>query len=219
MNNIVIQTLAASEGKLLKDLVPDASFSSKKKDYSRAIIDFYLNKNLGFEYKEYLGKLGLTLKTTPINKGSLSSVEPLRLCSINLINFVNETWNQSALHSSLRGLLILPFIVEARNLGQPYRRVGRPIIWIPSDDEIKAIYEDWSIYKDYALRGAVPAKRGEVAAKLTFPTESVMKFIHMKPHSVKNKFELDSFGNQVRRMAFYLNPSRLRTLLLSEKPN
>ncbi len=217
MNNIVIQTLAALEGELLKDLVPEVGFSPKKKDYSRAIIDLYLNNSLGFDYKAYLTELGLTLKTTPITKGSLTSVEPLRICSINLVNFVNEEWLDSSLYRALKGFLILPFIVEAKNLGQPYRRVGRPIIWIPSDDEIKSVHSDWLTYKEYALRGAVPAKRGCTDDKLTFPTEAVMKFIHMKPHSVKDKFELDSFGNQVRKMAFYLNPPRLRTLLLSQK--
>jgi DNA mismatch repair endonuclease MutH len=216
MNNQIIETIQGISGLALKDLAPELSLKETRKDYSRAIIDAYLNKTLSFNYKEYLFQLKLTLKTTPINKGGLTSLEPMRLCSLNLINLAQETWEESSLHIALSGLLIVPLIVEAKNLGQPYRLIGNPLIWVPDKVEAELIHEDWLMYKKYACMGAIPSKRGVTTLQLTYPPESATKFIHMKPHSVKGKFELDAFGNEVRKMAFYLNPSRLRSILLNK---
>jgi DNA mismatch repair protein MutH len=215
MNNQILETIQSISGLALKNLMPELSLKETRKDYSRAIIDAYLNKTLGFNYKEYLGKRKLTLKTTPINKGGLTSVEPMRLCSINLINLAQQNWEESELHLALTGLLIVPLIVEAKNLGQPYRLVGDPLIWTPNKMEIELIHDDWLLYKQHACMGAIPPKRGIATTQLTYPTEASTKFIHMKPHSVKGKFEYDAFGNEVRKMAFYLNPSRLRNILLN----
>jgi DNA mismatch repair protein MutH len=215
MNNLILQTLKNISGVSLKNLAPDLPLKESRKDYSRAIIDSYLNRNLGFDYKEYLAERNLTLKTTPINKGGLTSVEPMRLCSLNLVNLVNESWGDSDLYSVLRGLLIVPLLVEAKNLGQSYRLIGKPLIWIPNGDDLNLIHHDWLLYKNLACKGAVPSKRGISTAQLTYPSESSTKYIHMKPHSTKGKFELDAFGNEVRKMAFYLNSSRLRNILLT----
>jgi DNA mismatch repair endonuclease MutH len=217
MNNKILETLNSIEGVLLKNLMPlSDSLNTKSKNYSRTLIDNYLINKLGSDHNEYLKNKGLSLKTTPINKGGLTSVEPLRLCSFNLKNLVNESWETSTLLNSLTGFLILPLIVEAKNLGQPYRRVGTPIIWAPNSVELGLIKSDWELYRSFALKGAVPGKRGVITTQLTYPTEKNTNFIHMKPHSVKGKFELDAFGNEVRKMAFYLNSSKLRSVLLSQ---
>lgn len=217
MNNKILETLNSLEGTLLKNLMPDSdSLNTKSKSYSRTLIDNYLKTKLGNDHSEYLKNLNLTLKTTPINKGGLTSIEPLRLCSFNLKSLVNESWETSNLIKSLTGILILPLIVEAKNLGQPYRRLGSPIIWRPNSDESDLIKSDWELYKSFALRGAIPGKRGVKTNQLTYPTEKNTNFIHMKPHSVKGKFELDAFGNEVRKMAFYLNTSKLRSILLKQ---
>lgn len=214
MSNKVIKLISEAYGTELRELIPGIELNPKRKDYSRAIIDTYLNNNLQSDYRDYLNDLGLVMKTTPINKGGLTSVEPLRLCSINLSNFVKENWNECELKNLMSGLLIVPLLVSAKNLGQPYRLIGKPLIWIPSEDEVELFKEDWLNYQNHALMGAIPKQRGIRTDLLTFPTESKTNFIHLKPHSVKGKFELDSFGNQVRRMAFYMNPSRLRSVLL-----
>jgi DNA mismatch repair protein MutH len=219
LNNTIIDILKSLEGQYLNSIDVNDSISSKRKDYSRAVIDLYLNNKHGNSPKEYLSKVGLVLKTTPISHGSLMSVEPLRLCSLSLRNFIKESWDETELNSVLKGMIILPLIVEAKNLGQSYRKVGKTFIWIPDSNEKEEIKNEWLWYQSYALKGAVPNKRGERSTKLTFPTEAASKFIHMKPHSSKGKFESDAFGNQVRRMAFYLNPSYLRSLLLRNLAN
>lgn len=217
MNNKILETLNSVEGALLKNLIPNSDLlNTKSKNYSRALIENFLTQVLGVNPNDYLKIKGLTLKTTPINKGGLTAVEPLRLCSFNLKNLVSESWETSTLFNALTGILILPLIVEAKNLGQAYRRVGTPIIWKPNHIELDFIKHDWELYRSFALKGAVPGKRGIYTTQLTYPTEKNTKYIHMKPHSVKGKFELDAFGNKVRKMAFYLNSSKLRSLLLKQ---
>ena len=217
MNNIIIDILRTLEGKYLGSIDDNKSVSLSRKDYSRAVLDAYIENKTGLKTKEYLEKSGLTLKTTPVSYGSLISVEPLRLCSLNLKRFVSELWDESELKSVLSGMIILPLIVEAKNLGQSYRKVGEAFIWIPTENEINEIENEWLWFQEFALKGAIPNKRGANYSNfLTFPTEAKSKFIHMKPHSTKGKFELDAFGNQVRKMAFYLNPPYLRNLILNK---
>jgi DNA mismatch repair protein MutH len=140
MNNSILEALKLLEGVLLKNLIPDSDLlNTKSKNYSRTLIDNYLTNKLGCDHNEYLKNKGLSLKTTPINKGGLTAIEPLRLCSFNLKNLVNESWETSNLLKSLTGILIVPLIVEAKNLGQPYRRMGTPIIWTPDSVELDLI--------------------------------------------------------------------------------
>lgn len=215
MNNNIINILKNLEARYLKDIDINDSISLKRKDYSRAVINAHLEASLKINPDDYLKKVGLTLKTTPISHGSLISVEPLRLCSLRLKNFTTEAWEDCELNTVLKGILILPLIVEAKNLGQAYRKVGSVFMWIPSEDEVDEIRKEWLWFQEFAKKGAIPKKRGVISNGLTFPTEATSKYIHMKPHSVKGKFETDAFGNQVRKMAFYLNPPYLRNLILN----
>lgn len=215
MNNNILNILKNLEGQYLKDIDINNSISLKRKDYSRAVINAYLESSLTINPDDYLKKIGLTLKTTPINHGSLISVEPLRLCSLRLKGFITENWEDCELNAVLNGMLILPLVVEAKNLGQAYRKVGRVFVWIPNQNEVDEIRTEWLWFQEFAKQGAVPKKRGVKSNSLTFPTEATSRYIHMKPHSVKGKFETDAFGNQVRKMAFYLNPSYLRNLILN----
>lgn len=202
------------QGQYLSSIDSEGAISSKRKDYSRAVIDRYLGQKLGQDPAKYFEGIGLGFKTTPIHVGNLISVEPLRLASLNLLKLVEESWVKTELSKVLQGILILPLNVEAKNLGQSYRRVSKPLVWIPSDQEIAGIRDEWYMFQNLAQRGAVPNIRGVSSTRLTYPTEAMTKFIHMKPHSTKGKFEQDAFGNQVRKMAFYLNTAKLRELIL-----
>lgn len=214
LDNNIITILNKLEGQYIHSIEAAHNISLKRKDYSRAVIDLYLNKRLGCNLKDYLTGVGLVFKTTPISHGSLLSVERLRLSSLHLKSFVNESWENSELSAVLSGIIILPLVVDAKNLGQGYRKVGKAFIWKPGKSLVDEIKTEWLWYQSYALKGAIPNKRGGNLNQLTFPTETNSKFIHMRPHSVKGKFEVDAFGNEVRKMAFYLNPAFLRTLLL-----
>ena len=215
MNSSILEVLSNIHNKYIKDLNSIEIFSIKRKNYSRVVIDAYLKSKLGLNLSQHLKSVGLSLKTCPVSKGGLTPIEPLRLASLSLASLVNESWEDTELCKALSGIIILPLIVEAKNLGQPFRIVGKAFIWVPSPIEIDGLKSDWVIFKTLAQKGALPKLRGGKNDSLSFPSEVGTKFIHMKPHSVKGKFELDSYGREVRKMAFYLNSAHLRKLILS----
>jgi DNA mismatch repair protein MutH len=217
MNTNILNLLSSIRNHFVKDLDPTESISTKRKDYSRAVIDFYLEKKLGLNPINHLRDMGVSLRTTPVQKGGLVSIEPLRLASVSLINLSAETWETSSLNNLLKTLIILPLVVEAKNLGQPYRKIGNVFTWTPNKVEIEGIKSEWEIFKRLTLEGASPNMRGRKSNPLSYPAESDTQYIHMKPHSIKGKFELDLYGNQVRKMAFYLNTSYLRKLVLANQ--
>ena len=108
-------------------------------------------------------------------------------------------------------------MVSDRDLGQPYRVIGKSFIWNKSIEDENNIQSEWSQFNTLANKGAIPNVRGQVNNHLNFPSANDTNFIHMRPHSTKGKFELDKFGNSVRKMAFFLNPGYVRKLIMKNR--
>lgn len=221
MSNLILEALLAIENKKLMDFPGAITISKKNKSYSRSVIDQYLTKYLTEttgekNLKQYLSEHKIILRTVPISSG-LVPLESLRLVDCKLIELVDEIWESSILKKNLNKIIIIPLFVSDRNLGQFYRVIGKSFIWNISKEDQKNIQSEWSQFNTLANKGAIPNVRGQINKHLNFPSAKDTKFIHMRPHSTKGKFELDKFGNSVRKMAFFLNPGYLRKLIIQNR--
>ena len=218
----ILKSLIELEGKKIKDLPGANNFSLKNKSYSRLVLDNYLstiinqNKQKQFNVNRLIEENNFVMRTVPISFASLNPLESSRISSISLINLADENWEYSEVYKYLKGVLFIPFLIKDRHLGQPYREFGKAFIWKASIEEIQQCKLDWLLFKKATKLGSIPNRREKIKSK-KFPTEADTKFIHMRPHSTKGKFELDKFGNQVRRMAFMLNKGFLRNIIVKNK--
>ena len=213
---MLIQWLLEIEHTKLKDLPNALNLSSKNKSFSRIVIEKYLNEKLApSNLQEIQNNKNFITRTVAISK-SYVPLDTIRLVDSPLIQLADEKWESSILNNNLNRILIIPFLVLDRNLGQPYRTVGKSFIWEVNDIERKGIEDEWYLFKNLSQKGVTPntlQKRGDQ----TFLTEKNTQYIHMRPHSTKGKYELDKFGNNIRKMAFFLNKGYLRKLLMINK--
>jgi len=222
MINKIINILSDLEGKKIKDISGAGNFSLNNKSYSRAVLNNYLSISINQNKKNIINvnkifeENNLVMRTVPISFASGNPLESTRIATISLINLVNMYWDTSEVNIFLNGVLFLPFLIKDRNLGQPYREFGKAFIWNASVEEIEKCKSEWILFKNAAETGLTPNSREKISYR-TFPTEADTKFIHMRPHSTKGKFELDKFGNKVRKMAFMLNKGYLRKIVLENK--
>ena len=218
----ILKSLIDLEGKKIKDLPGANNFSLKNKSYSRVVLDNYLstvinqNKQKKISVNRLIEENNLIMRTVPISFASLNPLESTRISTISLINLADENWEDSEVYKYLKGVLFLPFLIKDRHLGQPYREFGKAFIWSPLSEEIEQCRLDWLLFKNAAEKGLIPNSLEKINSE-KFPTEADTKFIHMRPHSTKGKYELDKFGNKVRRMAFMLNKGFLRSIIVKNK--
>ncbi|MGJ8620075.1 MAG: MutH/Sau3AI family endonuclease [Methylophilaceae bacterium] len=223
MINTIIDALHSLEGKKLKDLPEANNFSLKNKSFSRIVLDNYLSNILKKESESKIDitKLLLTenivIRTVPISHASYNPIESTRISTISLKYLDEEEWDDSLVKAFTNGVIFVPFLVKNKNLGQPYREFGKAFLWKANFEDIIGFKTEWKLFKDAVAKGLTPNSRKSNNSVNNFPTEADTKYIHMRPHSTKDKFELDKFGNKVRKMAFMLNKGYLRKIFIENK--
>ena len=97
--------------------------------------------------------LGVELKTIPVNNEGRPT-ETTFCCSIKMSRADYAVWETSRLRLRLSRVLWVP--VESSKLAElPDRRIGRPVLWSPSCEELEILESDWN-----HLMGAIGSGRG-----------------------------------------------------------
>jgi DNA mismatch repair endonuclease MutH len=146
---------------------------------------------------------GIQVKTTRLNP-DLMPYESMSFPAIRFNELAEEEWEDSDLQQQLAGLYIVPLIGE--NRGTPFAqcRLGRPFLWRPTDEQLRAIAEEWSRFRD-----AVAA-----SAMKNLPTASKTEYIHMRPHG-RDSSDTDELPNGTRwpKQSFWLNKDFVEDLV------
>lgn len=108
-------------------------------------------------------ELGVELKTLPID-ASLRPKESTFVCSIEMAELAEVTWEESRVRKKLARVLWLP--VDARpEVPVADRRVGTALLWSPSEDQAATLRSDFESHAALIRAGypdALTAHRGEV---------------------------------------------------------
>ena len=179
-------------------------------------------KSVKSKIKEF-EKLGILVKTIPINTSNNYPYEAVSFPKLVLKEFIEEEWGSSILSSYLKKILFIPISREKRKGVDIKNRVlEKAFFWTPSIDELKVIQHEWLNYKRQAssklLIKKVPinSKKGkgykEVITNLS--KESQTEIIHIRPHGQNSKDrDEDSYGTSVIKQSFWLNKSFMHQLI------
>ena len=209
--------LQGYEGSILKNLPCSIDLNLKNKSFSRMATQRLIENEIldNISLNEMQKEHNFHLKTVPVNFGSFVPLENMLLVNSHLKDLYDEKWEDSELcHLLIKKILIIPFLVKDRNLGQQNREIGKSFIWQVNEEETNEIKTEWSLFRDYIRSGSIP---NTLDSEKKFLTEKDTQFIHMRPHASKGKFEYDKFGNKVRNMCFMFNKGFLRSIILKNK--
>lgn len=107
-----------------------------------------------------LPELGIEVKTIPVDPSGKPR-ESTWVCLAPIDSFSPGPWRTSPVRAKLAHVLWMP-ILDAPNLGE--RRVGVPLLWMPSADEEEVLARDWEALSELLAEGDVSqwhARHGE----------------------------------------------------------
>ena len=108
-------------------------------------------------------ELGVELKTLPIVAGRPK--ESTFVCTIKLNEMEDTDWEASLAWRKLRRVLWIP--VEAdRAKSMMERHIGAPILWTPSDEQRRALQDDWERVATLIANGEVDTITGHLGTYL-----------------------------------------------------
>ncbi|MGK4475197.1 DNA mismatch repair endonuclease MutH [Aeromonas molluscorum] len=149
--------LAAKTGiKVPRDLRRD-------KGWVGQLIEWQLGASAGSRPEQDFPELGIELKTIPVDpKGK--PLETTFVCVAPLVGISGQRWEDSNVRNKLSRVLWIP-VEGSRDIPIGERRVGMPLLWIPSAEENALLRQDWEELMDMIVLGEVEqisARHGQV---------------------------------------------------------
>ena len=118
--------------------------------------------------------LGVELKTLPINQSGKPR-ESTFVCSINLNNSLNKTWETSTVWRKLRRVLWVPIEADPA-IPLAERRICPPLLWSPTTEQAMTLQADWQELTDMICFGQL----AQITAKLGHYLQIRPKAAHAK---------------------------------------
>jgi len=167
-----------------------------KKGWTGQLLEQRLGATGGARPQHDFPQLGIELKTIPINANGVP-LETTYVCYAPLIISPGTQWPHSNVYHKLRQVLWV--LVEGHaSIPIHQRRVGRAILWCPSEEEDNVLARDWYELTDLIAMGNVEritATLGEV--------------LHLRPKAANGRALTSAYGpdgNKIvtRPRGFYL---------------
>ncbi len=138
---------------------------------------------------------GIQVKTSRLG-ADLVAYEAMSFPKMVFKEFAEEVWEDSDLKRLLAGLYIVPIFGETRQTAFGDCTLGRPFLWLPTDQELESIRKEW-------LRFQRCIKSSE---RDSIPAESETEYIHIRPHG-RNSSDVDTLpdGTVWPKRSFWLN--------------
>jgi DNA mismatch repair protein MutH len=176
----------------------------KRKGWVGKAIELALGATAGNKSSPDFCNLGIELKTLPINHLGKPS-ESTFITTIPLLTIQKQTWLTSQCYSKLKHVLWVPIEGDQR-IEFFDRRVGRPILWSPSEHEASVLENDWLEFVLLISTG-----------RLSEINASMGEFLQIRPKGADSKslcYGFDEFGNRTLTMprGFYLRSVFTQTI-------
>jgi len=223
IRDIVVRTLGRSVGRRLADIadelnIPDIAASGAKRPKHAASL--LIRRVLGVmsDKKKVLEleALGIKPKTIPARDTDLRPFEAMSFPAMKLVEFAEETWEDSELRAHLENILMIPLLRRSRDVDYRNSRLGRPFFWTPMGAEEQAIADEWRMFQQEIQDGRAAYRRvnGRRVSSLT-PASST-QYIHLRPKGKDgSEDDIDPRGKPAQKLCFWLNPSFVTGLLIT----
>ncbi len=113
----------------------------RAKGWVGTLIEKALGASAGSRAIPDFPQLGVELKTLPIDQNG-KPLESTFVCSIELSKIADSEWLESRLFGKLSHVLWVP-VEGTRSLPVAERRIGTPLFWRPTDEEVDLLRADW----------------------------------------------------------------------------
>ncbi|MFV0574330.1 MAG: DNA mismatch repair endonuclease MutH [Vibrio sp.] len=155
-------------GRSFASLASEAGISvpedlKREKGWVGQLIEWHLGAESGSKPQPDFEHLGIELKTIPIG----FTGKPLETTFVSVAPLTGVhglTWETSHVKHKLSKVLWIPVEGE-REIPLGDRRVGRPLLWMPTPEEEIQLKQDWEELMEFIVLGKVEqitAKHGEV---------------------------------------------------------
>lgn len=174
--------------------IPD--LPSMRKGWAGLAIERALGTTAGTRPMADFCSLGIELKTVPLNHLG-QPAESTFVTSIPLLTIHKQNWKTSTCYLKLKRVLWIPVEGDVR-IAFPYRRIGRAVLWSPSEAEESVLARDWTEFSHMIGLGRL----SEVDARMG-------DYLQVRPKAATGRslcYGFDELGNKVQTLprGFYL---------------
>ena len=166
----------ANEAKM--DVPPDLK---RDKGWVGQLLEWHLGALAGSKPQQDFVNLGIELKSIPISYSG-KPLETTFVCVAPLIGVQGLTWETSHVRNKLSKVLWIPVEGE-REIPLADRRVGSPLLWIPSSEEEDVLRRDWEELMEIIVLGnieQITARYGEA--------------LHLRPKAANSRVLTEAYG-------------------------
>ncbi len=149
--------------------------------------------------------IGVEMKTLPIDRNGKPR-ESTYVCTVPLDEGMEANWERSWICRKLSRVLWVPIEAEPE-IPLPQRRIGTPLLWSPSEEETRALRQDWEELGDMIRSGeleSITARMGTV--------------LQLRPKAANSKVRCTSVGADGEAIithprGYYLRPTFTHAIL------
>jgi DNA mismatch repair protein MutH len=192
----LMQRAAALAGLTLGEIAETADVKvpinfKREKGWTGQLIELCLGASAGSKSQQDFAKLGIELKTIPIDKNG-KPLETTYVCYAPLTNIAGVEWQTSSVKNKIQQVLWVP-IDGRREVAPQDRSIATPFLWSPDSSQDNQLRADWEELMEMIALGQVEnitAKQGQYlqlrpkAANGDALTEAIGKngqIIHTRP--------------------------------------
>lgn len=182
---------------------------NKQKGWVGNLVETFLGANAGSKAIRDFAEIGIELKTIPVsNHGA-----PLETTFVSVAPLMENhgvIWETSHVKYKLTKVLWIPIQGE-RTIPLAERKIGRPILWTPSEEEQRQLQQDWQELMDMIALGKVE----KITARYG-------TYLQIRPKAANGKVLTEAVGENgeiilTRPRGFYLKKSFTMQILLSQQ--
>jgi DNA mismatch repair protein MutH len=133
--------------------IPIPNNLNKQKGWVGNLIETFLGANAGSKAEQDFANLGIELKTIPVDKHG----KPLETTFVSVTPLMANhgvIWETSHVRYKLAKVLWIPIEGE-RTIPLANRKVGKPIMWTPTQEQEQQLKQDWEELMDMIALGHV----------------------------------------------------------------
>lgn len=201
---LTIEELAKSIG------IPLPKSLTSNKGWIGKLLEIYLGANANNLPIPDFPKLGIELKTIPINPKNLTPKESTYICTAQLKPKIQITWEQSVVYKKLSKVLWIPIETKAE-LNWLNRRIGKAFLWQPNQKQASILKNDWEELTEILQLG-----------KIKLLSAKYGKYLQIRPKAANCKDELIDYLTSDNEMintvarGFYLRASFTKQILIDQ---
>ena len=161
-----------------------------------------------------LEALGIKPKTIPARDADMRPFEAMSFPAMKLVEFAEETWEDSELRAHLENILMIPLFRRERDDDYRESVLGKPFFWTPIGRDEEAIAKEWRMFNKEVCEGRAAYHRENGRRVSSLTPASGTKYIHLRPKGKDgSEDDIDPRGKPAQKLCFWLNQSFVQDLL------